>query len=182
MCCLVAGACGFPEQREARPLSSADIPAALRADGSEAAPPPTDTEGATVWFVSDDVLVPVRHEVATPASPDLVTADLLLGPTEREQERGLRSAVPDPAVVNGVSLERGVASVDLAPSFGDISPGDQLLAVGQFVLTLTDTRGVGSVQFQLDGEPIVVPVPTGEASEGPIFRDQFLDLRFAAES
>jgi spore germination protein GerM len=112
----------------------------------------------------------------------LITADLLLGPTEQEQERGLRSAIPDPAVVNGVTLARGVASVDLTESFGEISPGDQLLAVGQFVLTLTDTRGVGSVQFLLDGEPIVVPVPTGEADEGPIFRDQFLELRYTPES
>ena len=180
--CVAIGACGFPEQRDATPLTSEDLPAGLRAEGTVASPSPADTESATVWFVSDDRLVPVRHEVAAPVSVESITEDLLLGPTEPEQERGLRSAVPDPTVVNGVILARGVAEVDLTPSFGDIAAADQLLAVGQFVLTLTDARGVGSVRFLLDGQPVVVPVPSGEASDGPVFRDQFLELRFAAES
>jgi spore germination protein GerM len=48
--------------------------------------------------------------------------------------------------------------------------------VGQFVLTLTDLRGVGSVQFTVDGAPAAVPTPTGESSDEPIFREQFLEL------
>jgi len=51
-----------------------------------------------------------------------------------------------------------------------------LLAVGQFVLTLTDLRGVGSVQFTVDGVPAAVPTPTGESTEQPAFREQFLEL------
>jgi hypothetical protein len=47
-------------------------------------------------------------------------------------------------------------------------------------LTLTDVRGVGGVQFLVDGTPVAVPIPTGETSDQPVFREQFLTL--AADS
>jgi spore germination protein GerM len=135
-----------------------------------------DTERATVWLVDGETLVPSQHEVAAPPSVESVTAELLAGPTDAEAERGLRSALPDPTVVVGTDLSRGVATVELTSTFSEISPQDQLLAVAQFVLTLTDLRGVGSVRFTLGDSPVAVPTPSGESSEEPVFREQFLEL------
>jgi spore germination protein GerM len=129
-----------------------------------------------VWFVDGERLVPVRHQVEAPLAVESITTDLLAGPTSDETERGLRSALPDPAVVLGASASRGLATVELADAFAELSPEDQLLAVGQFVLTLTDVPGVGSVQFELAGEPIAVPLPTGESADPPAFREQFMEL------
>jgi spore germination protein GerM len=176
--CLIlacAAACGFPTQDAAQSIPEEELPVGLR-PGPTASIEPTETEAATIWLVNGDALDAVRHDVAAPASIESVTGELLIGPSETEQGRGLRSALPDPGVVSETSLSRGVATVDLRSSFAEISPEDQLLAVGQFVLTLTDLPGVGSVNFTVDGAPAAVPIPTGESSEDPIFREQFLEL------
>jgi spore germination protein GerM len=170
----VAG-CGFPTQDAAQPLADDELPVGLRPDATL---PSTavETEPATIWFVDGDALHDVRHDVAAPASIESVTTELLIGPDDVEQASGLRSALPDPDVVSDTELSRGVATVDLTSSFTEISPEDQLLAVGQFVLTLTDLPGIGSVQFTVDGAPAAVPTPNGESTEQPAFRDQFLEL------
>jgi spore germination protein GerM len=175
---LLAGSgCGFPSQDGAEPLAEDELPVGLR---PSATPEPAHSEGAvqaTIWLVDGDRLVSVRHEVPSPASAETITEALLDGPTSSEQQRGIRSALPDPAVAVGATSSRGVATVELNESFTEIAPEDQLLAVGQFVLTLTDAPGVGTVTFQIDGEPAAVPLPTGESSDGPVFREQYLDLR-----
>jgi spore germination protein GerM len=173
---LCAGGCGFPAQDEARSLPDDELPVGLQPGATPPSTTPVDTEPATIWLVDGDALGAVRHALAAPASIESVTAELLKGPSEAEQARGLRSALPDPNVVSDSSLSRGVVTVDLTSSFAEISPEDQLLAVGQFVLTLTDLRGVGSVQFTVDGVPAAVPTPTGESTEQPAFREQFLEL------
>ena len=168
--------CGFPDQDRARPVSEEELPAGLRPGSVPDSNLPADSERATVWLVDGDTLAATRHDVAAPATVETVTAELLAGPSEADQARGLRSALPDPTVVVGTNLSRGVATVALTPTFVEISPHDQLLAVGQFVMTLTDLRGVGSVQFTLDEAPVAVPTPAGETSEEPVFRDQFVEL------
>lgn len=169
-------ACGFPEQQRAAPVPEQELPVALRPDIIPPSTTPSETERATIWLIDQSRLVPVRHDVAAPASVESVTAALLAAPTADEQERGLRSAVPDPTVVVGSQLARGLATIELAPDFAEISPEDQLLAVGQFVLSMTGLPGVGGVLFTIEGVPVAVPVPTGESTEGPVFRDQFSDL------
>jgi spore germination protein GerM len=171
-----AAGCGFPVQDEARSLPEDELPVGLQPGATPPSTASVDTEPATIWLVDGDALDAVRHDVAAPASIESVTTQLLIGPSEAEQGRGLRSALPDPDVVSDASLSRGIATVDLTSSFAEISPEDQLLAVGQFVLTLTDLRGVGSVQFTVDGVPAAVPTPTGESTEQAVFREQFLEL------
>jgi spore germination protein GerM len=169
-------ACGFPEQQSAAPVPEQELPVALRPDLVPSSTTPSETERATIWLIDQSRLVPVRHDVAAPASVESVTAALLAAPSADEQQRGLRSAMPDPTVVVGSQLARGLATVELAPEFAEISPEDQLLAVGQFVLSMTGLPGVGGVVFTIDGVPVAVPVPTGESTEGPVFRDQFGEL------
>jgi spore germination protein GerM len=168
--------CGFPSQNVAQPVPEDDLPVGLRAGSVPQSTVPAETEPATVWLVDGEALVAARQGVAAPAAVGSVTAALLAGPNESHRERGFRSALPDPAVVVDAELARGVATVELAPSFLEISPSDQLLAVGQLVLTLTDLPGVGGVQFILDDSPIAVPIPTGETIDEPVFREQFLEL------
>lgn len=171
---IVAG-CGFPAERHASPIPQDDLPAGLRS-GVTATTAPSSTEPATIWFVADNRLVAVRHGVEAPASVTTVTNELLIGPSAAERDRGLRSGLPDPTVVVGTELARGTAQVQLAPSFAEISPEDQVLAVGQLVLTLTNLPGIGGVQFTLDGTPVAVPLPSGVSSDAPVFRDDFIAL------
>ena len=174
---LLVASCGFPVEEQATPLSSDDLPDALRSDTPVVTTIPLESEIASVWLVEEQALVQLRHRIAAPATLDSIVADLLAGASADEQERGLRSAVPAPDAVVGVTLSRGVATVSLGSSFLQIAAEDQLLAVGQLVLTLTDFRGVGSVQFALDEQSIAVPLPTGEASDQPVFREEYLVLQ-----
>ena len=172
---VLLAACGFPQDRRATPIPEDQLPVGLRSDPT-ATTVPAATEPATIWLVSGDRLVRVRHDVEAPASVATVTNELLIGPSTAEQDRGLRSGLPDPTVVVGTELTRGTARVQLAPSFTEISPEDQILAVGQLVLTLTNLPGIGGVQFNLDGAPVAVPLPSGESSDQPVFRDDFIVL------
>lgn len=174
---LLLSSCGFPADDAAEHIGNERLPDALQTDQSEPLATANATEAATVWLIDGDQLVAARHRVAAPASVESIINDLLNGPTEAEQARGLRSAVPDPSVIDGVTLARGTATVAVTGSFADIPTADQLFAVGQLVLTLTDSRGVGSVEFSRDGAVIAVPLPSGETSESPVYRDQYLSLR-----
>ena len=168
--------CGFPSENSAERIADSDLPAGLRPSDTAVATTVVDTESATVWFVQDEWLVAVRHRLAAPLTIELITLDLLAGPQPAEQSRGLRSATPDTEAVLQVSLTRGTAVVQLSASFADIPANDQVLAIGQLVLTLTDFRGVGSVQFMRDDEPIAVPLPTGETTDTVVFRDDYISL------
>ena len=173
---LAATSCGFPTQDEARAVPDENVPDALRTTDTNDPSPGASTEPAAIWFVNDTLLDQVQHRVASPASAETVLAELLLGPTEAEQGRSFRSAIPDPTVVVAASVAGGLATVELAPEFAEIPVADQVLAVGQLVLTFTDLRGVGRVRFQVEDAVVAVPLPTGEASDQTVSRDDYADL------
>lgn len=173
---LAVSGCGFPTENSAERIADRDLPAGLRTSDTAVETTLADTESATLWFVQDDRLVAVRHRLAAPVTIELIALDLLAGPRTAEQSRGLRSATPDMAAVLQVSLTRGTAVVQLSASFADIPANDQVFAIGQLVLTLTDFRGVGSVEFVRDDEPIAVPLPTGETTDSAVFRDDYISL------
>ena len=175
---VLAGAtgCGFPTEHNASPIRGDDLPVGLRTGSIPETDPSQRTQRATIWLVDGDRLIAVRHDVVAPASAASITDTLLAGTTDAEQRRGLRSALPDPGVVVGAASSRGEATVELNDAFSEIAPEDQLLAVGQLVLTLTDGPGVGSVSFEIAGERVAVPLPTGESTEDPVYREQYLEL------
>ena len=172
----VLGGCGFPVQDSARAVPPDDLPTALRPQNTADKTPGATSEPITVWFVRDGMLDRLRHRIVTPLEPRDVLADLLVGPTAAEQDRSFRSAIPDPSVFVDVQVAGGLATVELAAEFAEISIADQVLAVGQLVLTLTDLRGVGRVQFVVDGTQVAVPLPSGEASDETVSRDDYIEL------
>lgn len=165
-------ACGFPTQ---------DSPVAIN-DGQSVETVVTDPTGATevdsitTWFISESVAVPLVRRVASPVTVSTAVSSVAAGVSESEASRGLRSAIPDPAMVKDASLAGGTATVTLAPEFLDIPARDQVLALGQLVLTLTDLRGVGRVRFEINGELVVVPLPSGESTQDSVSRDDFIEL------
>jgi spore germination protein GerM len=105
-----------------------------------------------------------------------VLTQLVAGPTAAETLDGISTAIPaqtrvlDTAVAN--SSSGVVVTVNLNATFGDVSGASEVLAGEQVVLTVAAlipgyTTGV---LFQLDGEPIEVPVPkdNGALVPGPV--------------
>lgn len=172
MCCLLAG-CGFPTQDSPQPIAGEEQPQPVTSDSAGGQPA---VEAITVWFIEDDILVPIVRRVPRPVdAASAVTTDAA-GVTAAEGTRGLRSAIPDPAMVTGAEVTRGTAVVQLAAEFLDIPAGDQVLALGQLVFTLTDLRGIGRVRFEIDGDAVVVPLPSGDSTDSSVSRDDFASL------
>jgi len=163
--------CGVSSQGEATRIEPEDVPFGLLEDQ------PTTTAVAagrstTVYLLSEDKLIPVARTVPSDAGlADLLT-EVITGPTEVEQTLGITSAVPSGSV-SSVDASRGIAEVDLASSFGDIRSGDQILALGQIVYTLTGQPGIGGVRFTVEGEEVTVPLSDGRLSDDPLSRDDF---------
>lgn len=113
---------------------------------------------------SDDTAIIARAAVAA----------LLMGPTAEETEFGLGTVIPAGTSVNDVSLEAGVATVDLSRQFesggGSLS---MLLRVAQVVCTLTQFEDVQTVAFKLDGEPVTAVGGEGVVVDPPVSRNDF---------
>lgn len=173
---VILGSCGVPLESSPEAIPAEDLPDGLRAPASTEPAEVVDREPVDVWFVRDAVLRPSRHRVDPPVTPQAALAELLSGPTEAEQNRALRSAIPDADAVIAVDVAGGLAIVELAPTFADIPASDQVLAVGQIVLTLTDQRGVGRVRFVVEEDTIAVPLPSGDTADDSVSRDDYLAL------
>ena len=172
---LAVAACGVPGDDGPRAVPEGEVPDALRPGGSA---PALEPLGARVdlWFVEGDRLVSRTRRIPRPVAVETVVDRLLTGPTTQEQAGGLRSAIPDADAVLGIVVARGVAEVDLSTTFAEIPVPDQLAAVAQLVLTLTDRPGIGRVQFLVADEPVAVPLADGAQSDEPVARDDFVAL------
>ncbi len=162
---LLAG-CGIPLQAEPEALDIEIRPVSL--------PPPADVVGptpSTIYLVGQGGLEPVARE---PVDGAEATVRLLLeGPTLPEERDGLRSAIPANTEVLGVEQIGGVAVVDLSAAFANIGGSEEILAVGQVVLTLSSGRR-DRVRIHLDGSPVAIPLPNGALTTDPV---TFADYR-----
>ncbi len=124
-------------------------------------------------------LVPLLREVPeTRAVATAAMQALLAGPTADERaERTITSAVPDGSRLLGLTIEDGIATVDLSSEFE--SGGGSMsvfVRLGQVVFTLTQFPTVDTVLFEIEGQPITVFSSEGVVLDGPVGRDQYADL------
>jgi spore germination protein GerM len=169
-------ACGFPTEDSPTPIGDEQT-TTVSTPGTGSV---VETGTATTWFIRADVLVSRVRDVPLPITAEAVMATLGAGVTPAETNSGLRSAIPDAEMLLAADLARGTATVELAPGFLDVAPGDQVLALGQVVLTLTDLPGVGRVRFQINGVAVAVPLPDGTSSDDSVSREDFAPLTSGA--
>ncbi len=181
--CIALVSCGVPTQDLAQPLASGVIaPPALPATPS---PTPTDSqmpppspipspEPVKLWFAGDAGLVPVLTPVSPADSAEAIVAGLVAGPPENEQ---LRTVVVDPLTglpLISVFLDEpvettnpGDVNIVLSPEFAALPPNEQVLVLGQVVLSITGA-GLGTVAFvDQTGSPVAVPLPDGRLLDRP---------------
>lgn len=173
------GGCGVPAQPSASVARADDVPFGLLDPAPDTSSPLPGTTGTAVavYLVSEDSpeLVGVARLASSGALSSRLRA-LADGPDQAERAAGLRSAVAGPDVVASVHLAGGVATVDLAEEFTELSGGDQLLAIAQMVFTLTERADVARVAFTLDADAIPVPQGDGSLTSDPVARDAYTDL------
>lgn len=176
--------------------SAGPVPSAETSTGSasvELPPPPTETtETGTgtetappaaqvtyqVWFANDEGLfVSYRTSPETPRIGTAALEALLEGPDSFEEGYGLYTAIPDGTQLLGLSIEDGIARVDLTSEFetggGSASMQTRL---AQVVYTITQFPTVEGVVFSLDGEPIDVLGGEGVIIDHPLTRRDYAEL------
>lgn len=194
--CLALVSCGVPTQDTAQPLATEVIaPPAIPATPSPSpsvTTEPTNSPQPTqsvinllvdLWFAGDTGLVPVPTEVIPPNSEQAILAGLVAGPPENEQ---LRTVVVDPLTGNSlVSVFEGEPAViepsasvfiALTPEFAALPPNEQVLVLGQVVISISGA-GLGAVEFVDEtGSPVAVPLPDGRLLDRPATTSDYMSL------
>lgn len=181
-CAIALGlsACGVPGSSSSRPIDPAAVPPALNATTTTVDPtsvtstttPATDqstspsttvpVEAVALFYVAGNQVVAIPRLLLSPAAPPQVLAALGEGLPTGDIAAGLRTALPE-SLEASVAVERGIATVDLPPTFTiDVKGPDQRLAIAQIVLTLTRRAGIGQVVFTSDRAPLAVPRGRGD--------------------
>lgn len=126
-------------------------------------------------FRQPPFLVSVYRDMEQVTAAEVVEM-LMAGPSAAEEAAGISSAVPEVPVLS-VTVSAGVAVVDLDRSFeaggGTLMMGSRL---AQLAWTLTGLDGVDSVSLLLDGTPVETFSGEGIILDGPMVRDDFVDL------
>jgi lipoprotein-anchoring transpeptidase ErfK/SrfK len=118
-----------------------------------------------VWFLQGEQMVSVDRTGST--ASDAVTA-LFSGPTAAERKQGIRTYVPAKTILNGVTVENGLAKVDVSLNFAlgqDAQSLDARLA--QLVQTVSGLEGATKVQLLVDGGTVYGMFP-GIVTSKPI--------------
>lgn len=134
-----------------------------------------ETTQLTVYFVYDEHVQAVHRRVpATKAVAAAAMEALLAGPTPEEEALRVFTAVPAGTLFLGVTIDGGVATVDLSREYE--SGGGSLsmsLRLAQVVYTLTQFPTVDGVQFSLDGKPVEVFGGEGFILDHPVGRADY---------
>lgn len=133
-----------------------------------------------VWFASGDgpwLFATQRTEPFDPGIGAAAVRALLAGPSEAEEAAGVSTAVPDGTSLLGVTIENGLATVDLS---GEYESGggsaSMFVRLAQLTYTLTQFASVDEVTFTLEGEPVEVFSGEGILVDHPMTRGDFADL------
>lgn len=166
------------ESPAATPESTPESTTIPASPSPEASPSPTAERQVNVYFIRDEKIAAAHRLV--PGSPRPATEAiqaLLAGPTEAEQAAGMSTAIPEGTTLNGITIEGGLATVDLSGDFESGGGSFLMLArLAQVVYTLTQFPTVEQVRFELDGQPVEVFSSEGIVLDQPVNRAAYEDL------
>ncbi len=144
-------------------------------DAVDAGPAPARPDQATKWGSTERTSVSVFftrdgsiEKVARTITPTSLVAtetmrSLLTGPSPEEAKSGLATAIPADTRLLGLTIEGGIARVDLSRDFQSGTGGvARTLRLAQVTCTLDQFESVSAVRFALGGE--VVSVLTGDGA------------------
>jgi len=173
---VLLSSCGVQIQDAAQPLPSGAIPGLIGT--SKPIPSQTSVARHGLWFTKDAGLVPVTARYPTDASASDVLDALVAGPTADELSDGLRTIAKEPLTLepmvvlisaddaDSVPTALRSARVSVGQSFTSLPAADQLLLLGQVVLSLSDAGWKRVQFFDETGSQLSVPLPDGRVLTG----------------
>jgi hypothetical protein len=123
-------------------------------------------------------LVPVvRSAPDGVPTPDGALRELLAGPSEVEGAAApaVRTGLPSAVELRAVTVEGGVAIVDLSAAFQDPTDEDlpTAMRVAQVVYTVTQFPGIAAASIEIEGDLVAVIGPDRLAQDRPFTRADF---------
>src|ERR1019366_6280774 len=107
-------------------------------------------------------LAPSSRIVPSPPGLSTVIQQLLLGPSAIEKSAGYRSALPKDEVLVSAVLRAKVGYINFAEPFTALSRVQQLLAVGELVLTADAAGATNGIVVQVAGVTQRLLMPNGQ--------------------
>ena len=131
-----------------------------------------------VWFTRGESLFMVkRTQESTPRIGTAAMESLLAGPNTQEQAAAVGSQIPAGTQLLGLTVDRGVATVDLTSEFESGGGSASMnMRIAQVVYTLTQFPTVKGVLFQLDGQSVDVLGGEGVIVDQPVTRKSYRSL------
>lgn len=170
----VLAACGVPTGDEPRTIAASEVPYGLASPGTATSAPSSEPQQERAWIYlvgPDEALVPRGRDVGFGTLEERL-AELLValsaGPSQRERNSRLSTALPPDLELAVSGIEEGTATIDFS-GIGEAPSGlEGRQAVAQLVLTATTLPGVESVLLTSDGDPVEAPLPGGELTDEPL--------------
>jgi spore germination protein GerM len=160
----VLAGCGLPVENSPQAIPASEIPLSLR----QANQPPfivprilNATPVAIYLLGPDSQLIRVPRYLHPPPGPQKILDSLEAGPSPRELNLGIQSAIPPAADLVAGGVSRGVLTVLLDQSFGTLRPGQATYEFAQIVYSVTFLENVHGVLFKYDGGKIEPETGTG---------------------
>ncbi|MGH3649871.1 MAG: GerMN domain-containing protein [Acidimicrobiia bacterium] len=130
---------------------------------------------------------PFLFPMAREAAPTVGVAraaieQLLAGPSSAEGESvpAISTAVPAGVRLLGLTVDAGLATIDLSSEFEAEDDSASVAArAAQVVFTLTRFDTVDRVSFREEGSPVSIQTGDGQLVSRPVDRDDYLDLAAA---
>ncbi len=175
--------CGVPGQDAPVRVAPADVPSPLRESGTLAPTPQASVNPAMsylAYFIRDDRLVGLAREKAPGTSADqveAVLASLATGPGQSEQAAGITTALPPGLRLRVSEVRAQQAVLDLSGETDGRSATDNVLSVGQIVLSVTSVAPITQVIFVRDGSPVEALLPGGALTGDPLTAGDYHSLR-----
>jgi hypothetical protein len=130
------------------------------------------TNNGRVRFITQPVyivdatghLAPSSRIVPSPPSLDSVLGELTLGPTDIETAAGYTSSLPKNLIILQAYVKARIGYVSLSTSLADLPRAQEILAIGQLVLTAHDVGATDGLEILVGGVAQALPLPSGERS------------------
>ncbi len=167
------GGCGVSLQDEAQSLPEGAIPTL-----SESAQATPTSPESPLFFVVGRELEPVERPIAD-LTAVAVMSGLAAGPPASRSDE-LRTLLVDPLtgpmlVVTSIGPDNQV-NLATTPAFFQVPPNDQILMLGQAVLSLDEIGLAQALITDPTGDTMGVPLPNGTVRVGPVMAKDFMEL------
>ncbi|MCA1656609.1 MAG: GerMN domain-containing protein, partial [Actinobacteria bacterium] len=133
------------------------------------------TTAVALYLTQGDTLHRIVRSVPKVAGIGAATLRALLaGPTPEEAKSGVGTAVPSGTRLLGLTIEGGVARVDLSRQF-EVTGNEEAvtLSLAQVTCTLGQFDTVKGVRFALDGKDVSVLSGDGTVTDRPLTCDRY---------